>query len=349
MKARNRKATAVLAVVLAAAIGFTGCSVKNKAAATVNGDDIPYEVANFYARYNQANFESYYMQQGGTDMWSQEVEKGKTYEDMVKENVIDSLKQMYILEDHMKDYKIELTDDEKKDIKKAAKKFIKDNKKDTLEFMTATEDVVERVMTLLTVQQKMTTAIQAKVDTKVTDKEAAQKKMTYVKYAFTTTDEEGNSKEATDDEKKELKKKAEELQKKVKDGGDIEKLAKADGQTASPMTFDKDNTAINADMIKAADKLKKGEVTDVISADDGYYVAKLTSTFDKQATEEKKTIIVDERKQKLFDDTYKKWEKKAKFELHKSVWKKITFKDGVTMKQEEQTDEGSAKTPTDKK
>lgn len=122
------------------------------------------------------------------------------------------------------------------------------------------------------------------------------------------------------------------------------KLAEKAGQKAVPMTFDKDNTTVNADLIKAADKLKKGEVTEVISTDDGYYVAKLDSTFDKDGTEDKKKSIINERKQKLFDDTYKKWEKEAKYKLDKGVWKKINFDKGITIKQEQTTE-----TPTDTK
>ena len=40
---------------------------------------------------------------------------------------------MYLLEDHMDDYKISLSDDEKKAIKDAAKEFSKDNDKDDKE------------------------------------------------------------------------------------------------------------------------------------------------------------------------------------------------------------------------
>ena len=51
----------------------------------------------------------------------------------------------------------------------------------------------------------------AGVDTEVSDEEAAQKKMQYVTFSFTTTDEEGNSSEMTDEEKAELKTQAEEF------------------------------------------------------------------------------------------------------------------------------------------
>lgn len=57
----------------------------------------------------------------GDNMWTQEVSEGKTYEDNVKDSVMDALQQMYILEDHMAEYEVALTDEEKSAIQEAAK------------------------------------------------------------------------------------------------------------------------------------------------------------------------------------------------------------------------------------
>ena len=47
----------------------------------------------------------------------------------MKKNILESLEQMYVLEDHMADYGVELTKDEKSKIQEAAKAFVKANKK----------------------------------------------------------------------------------------------------------------------------------------------------------------------------------------------------------------------------
>ena len=55
-------------------------------------------------------------------MWSTEISKGKSYEETVKNQILETLENMYVLEDHMGDYKVEITEEEKKKISEAAKR-----------------------------------------------------------------------------------------------------------------------------------------------------------------------------------------------------------------------------------
>ena len=115
-------------------------------------------------------------------------------------------------------------------------------------------------------------------------------------------------------------------------------LAEEQGATVQTLTFDKDTTSPEEDLIKAADALGEGESTDVIETEKGCYVAKVTSLLDRTATDSKKSQIVQERRTKLYDDTLKKWRKKADIKVHKDVWKKVSFqKVSVKMKTETQT------------
>ena len=99
-------------------------------------------------------------------------------------------------------------------------------------------------------------------------------------------------------------------------------LAEEQGATVQTLTFDKDTTSPDEDLIKAADALGEGESTDVIETEKGCYVAKVTSLLDRTATDSKKSQIVQERQTKLYDDTVKSGEKKADIKVHKGVWKK---------------------------
>ena len=148
----------------------------------------------------------------------------------------------------------------------------------------------------------------------------------------------GNSKDVSDDEKAQLKSQAEAIASGLKEGGDLNALAEEQGATVQTLTFDKDTTSPDEDLIKAADALGEGESTDVIETEKGCYVAKVTSLLDRTATDSKKSQIVQERQTKLYDDTVKKWRKKADIKVHKGVWKKVSFqKVSVKMKTETQT------------
>lgn len=336
---KKRLFALALAGVLAAAT-LTGCgSLKgDETVAAVDDTKIDADLANFFARYTQATYETYYSAYLGEDMWNSDASDGETYEESVKSSVLKSLEDMILLEKHMEDYDVSITDEDKAMIKETTQQFLNDNSLDDKNLVSGNEKTVNRALTLMAVQQKMRTAIQAGADTEVSDEEAAQKSMDYVFISYQTKDDSGNSKDVSDDEKVQLKSQAEAIASGLKEGGDLNALAEEQGATVQTQTFDKDTTSPDEDLIKAADALGEGESTDVIETEKGCYVAKVTSLLDRTATDSKKSQIVQERQTKLYDDTVKKWRKKADIKVHKGVWEKVSFqKVSVKMKTETQT------------
>ena len=318
---KKRLFALALAGVLAA-VTLTGCgSLKgDETVATVDDTKIDADLANFFARYTQATYETYYSAYLGEDMWNSDASDGETYEESVKSSVLKSLEDMILLEKHMEDYDVSITDEDKAMIKETTQQFLNDNSLDDKNLVSGNEKTVNRALTLMAVQQKMRTAIQAGADTEVSDEEAAQKSMDYVFISYQTKDDSGNSKDVSDDEKAQLKSQAEAIASGLKEGGDLNALAEEQGATVQTLTFDKDTTSPDEDLIKAADALGEGESTDVIETEKGCYVAKVTSLLDRTATDSKKSQIVQERQTKLYDDTVKKWRKKADIKVHKGVW-----------------------------
>lgn len=317
---------------------FTGCSLKgDEAAITVDDTEITADVANFYARYTQAQYETYYSAYIKGDMWKSDASEGENYEESVKSSIQQGLEDMVLLEKHMGDYKVSLSDAEKKVIADTAQKFDDDNSLEDKEKVSGEKKTVERVLTLMAVRQKMKAAIEKGADTKVSDEEAAQKSMEYVLFSYNPEAGSDSAEALTEEEKREMKEKAQSFAQSLKDGGNFSKLAKKAGVEVQKATFDSESQTPNADLVKAADTLKKGEFTDVIETDAGCYVAKLTSLLDRDATDARKDTIVSERKTKLYNDTCEKLRKEAKIKVHKGVWKKIDFNDlTVTMKVKEE-------------
>ena len=317
---KKRLFALALAGVLAA-VTLTGCgSLKgDETVATVDDTKIDADLANFFARYTQATYETYYSAYLGEDMWNSDASDGETYEESVKSSVLKSLEDMILLEKHMEDYDVSITDEDKAMIKETTQQFLNDNSLDDKNLVSGNEKTVNRALTLMAVQQKMRTAIQAGADTEVSDEEAAQKSMDYVFISYQTKDDSGNSKDVSDDEKVQLKSQAEAIASGLKEGGDLNALAEEQGATVQTLTFDKDTTSPDEDLIKAADALGEGESTDVIETEKGCYVAKVTSLLDRTATDSKKSQIVQERQTKLYDDTVKKWRKKADIKVHKCL------------------------------
>lgn len=319
---------------------LTGCSSMkaDDVIVTVGDKTIQADMANFYIRYQQAIMETNYGSfMGGAAMWKQEVEKGKTYAESMKEDVAKSMGQMFLLENHMGEYEVTITEEEKAKIDDATENFLKANSDKAKKLISASQETVARVMELLTIQNKMFEAMTADVNTEVSDDEAAQKSMQYVKFAFATTDDEGKSKELNDAEKEELKKSAEAFAEGAKTAEDFSAYATESGYKATDSTFDKESTSPDAAVIEAADTLAEGETTGLIETTGGYYVAKVTSLLDRAATDAKKGRIVDERKQTQYEDLLKTWTEETKIKVDKKNLKKIDLNGaGVTVKQAEQ-------------
>lgn len=336
----RKKMTVIAVAGVLAVSSLAGCSssMNNDAVvAEVGKDKISLGVANFYARMQQAQYETYYAGMMGTTgdaMWAQEAEEGKTYEETTKASILESLENMYLLKQHAADYKVELTDDDKKAIEKAADLFIEDNALEDKEAVSGYKKYVNEFLELATIQSKMDAPMKEGVDEEVSDDEAAQKSMQYVVFSYSSTDADGNAAALSDEEKAALKTKAEEFAAGLKEDADLEAAAKEAGVEVQTATFDAESTSPSADLVKAADALEnEGDVTDIVDTDAGIYVAKLKSKLDREATDAKKTSIVDERKQEQYDSLVKEWRKATEITEDKKAWKKVNFEDqGVTLK-----------------
>ena len=133
---RLAKRLAVLAVAgTLTATSLTGCGTINtdETVATVGDEKITLGVANFYARLQQAQYETYYASMMGTtaeEMWAKEASDDQTYEEQTKKSILENLENMYLVSQHASDYDVALTEEEQQAIKDAAAKFGEDNSDD---------------------------------------------------------------------------------------------------------------------------------------------------------------------------------------------------------------------------
>lgn len=333
----NRFGKRILTAGMCAALAMTtltGCSsAKNMKAvvATMDGKDISLGEVYFMFRYQQAGTEMYLGSLFGADqsMWDQDLTgSGVAYGTSFKEQIMENMKDLLVQEQHMADYGVELTEEEKTAITEAAAQFLADNTDDTLKAMGADQETVERMLTLYTIQNKMYDAIIADVDTEVSDEEAAQKGVAFAYFSTSgETDEDGNTTELTEEEKTAVKEQAESVIAAVQDGETLEDAVKAVDEeiNVSNTTYGEDDTTLNSAIKEAADALKEGEVApEPVEASSGYYVVQLTSEFDEEATEEEKEHIISHRESELYTEVMESWEPES-FEINHDIWDKVVF------------------------
>lgn len=315
---------------------LTGCGSNefdgSQIVAEVGEEKITAAVANYYTRYQQAQYETYYASYLGENMWETQAEAGVTYEENVKASIMESLHSLYVTKLHAEEYGVKLTEDEIAKIEKAAEAFGETNGAEAIEAVSGDKETVAEVLTLITLSNKMYPEMTKDVDRKVSDKEAAQKSMEYVWFTYKTTNEENTAVDMTDDEKAAQKSKAEAFAKKAKTG-DFKALAEAEELEIVTKTFDATSTIPTEAVIAAADALKAGEVSDVIDGEDGCYVVKLVSELDEDATEAKKDEIIYTREEEAYNALVEKWMEETAIKVNEDVWSTIDFKKlGITIK-----------------
>ena len=426
MKNALRKAAVIGLSVCVAMTSLAGCSKKEKefdaeaVALTVNGSTASVGLVKFMSHYLQAYTESMYDYYYGENSFLMEIDDaGTTIGDMVVDGNVSGLTQMLLAEQHMEEYGVELTEEEKAAITEAATAFIAANDEEVMTKMCATQANVERYLELVTIQSKLEPEMQKDVDTEVSDEEAAQKTIQYAYFAAETeaeteavteesteaeteaateavtesaeteaetaaetaveteaetavleedasektqsaeeteteaaTEAAAEAEEETETETEdpamvaameEAYAKAASMIERVNAGEDFEEVYKEikGSDTASPytMSIGDEDTSIAEALLTAAEDLEDGEVYALpAESASGYYVVKMIANFDREATDERKLDIIEERKSELVDTLYTEWEEAADITIDEDVLAGIEFDFTLTEATEAETE-----------
>ncbi len=323
------KAKKVLALILACALcasAFTGCGInKNAAAATMKDQTVTMGVANFLCRFEQASMEDLYKMYLGDssdNIWARDMTgNGTTLEESTKSQALEELHEMYTLQQHMSDYKVELTADDQAAIKEAAEKFMSANSHEALDELGATEDIVEEILTLYTIKSKMKMVIEADADTNVSDEEANMRAYSMVSLDISEGSEDADANKKTADQMEEALK---------EDGATLDKVAEDHGQKVTTGTYDADNDTLDEEVKKALDGLKEGETSGLIETDDKAYFVRIDKDTDEDATEKNRTSIINQRKDDLYQKVLSGWQENDNWKVDQKQVKKIEFKNSLT-------------------
>ena len=195
---------------------------------------------------------------------------------------------------HADEYGISLTDDEKAKISEVAEKFMSSNDQDAIDQIGATKEYVEQMLTYTTYKDKVEQAVKDETKVEVSDEESVQSKISYVFFEFETEDSSDDDEEdidlddleveTEDDEEAEIEvidEVDEETKAKYKASADdvaaasdFEKAVKAAGAEVKTYNYTaaadaSEDTVLGEEVITAAKKLKKGQISDPIETDKG--------------------------------------------------------------------------------
>lgn len=344
MKNSAKKAAVTALVCVTAAGMMTGCGNKKldgtKTAVTVNKQEIPLGVVSLAARMQQAQAEAMYKMYlgGGDDMsiWSTKMgdDSDETYGENAVTTTVESIEKMCLEKERASEYDVEITDDEQKALEEAAKNFIAANSEETIAELAVDEDMVKTFLELETYDVKMKEAIEATADIKLDEKE-------YQQMAFSYASVRVSGDNLTDDDIKTNKENIQKFFDKVKEdptadfstlGDEISTDMTATSGTC-PTYEEGDDSAANGDAYpddvrNALRKLEEGELnSEIIKTDSIWYVVRLDSKDDENATDSKKESLTSTKKDDFYNDTTDGWVKKADIKEESKLIKKIKITD----------------------
>lgn len=344
MKNLAKKAAVTALVCVTSAGMMTGCGNKKldgtKTAVTVNKQEIPLGVVSLAARMQQAQAEAMYKMYlgGGDDMsiWSTKMgdDSDETYGENAVTTTVESIEKMCLEKEHASEYDVEITDDEQKALEEAAKNFIAANSEETIAELAVDEDMVKTFLELETYDVKMKEAIEATADIKLDEKE-------YQQMAFSYASVRVSGDNLTDDDIKTNKENIQKFFDKVKEdptadfstlGDEISTDMTATSGTC-PTYEEGDDSAANGDAYpddvrNALRKLDEGELnSEIIKTDSIWYVVRLDSKDDENATDSKKESLTSTKKDDFYNDTTDGWVKKADIKEESKLIKKIKITD----------------------
>lgn len=317
-----------------------GCTTKesvsdDEVVAVVNGNNITVDYYTKNLMIQKQAIESIY---GSNDIWKQEIEKGKTFEEQVKEMTLEQIINVELIYNEAKNKNLLPTKEEVNKKVEEVNKAIKEDKEyeKNLKKIGIDESFIKRQE-----EEKLALDNYQKnflENTKITDDKAKEyyeknKKDFYVDEVeashilISTTDD--NGKELSKKEIEKAKKKAEDILKRINNGEDFAKLAKENSDDPGSASKGGDLGYFGkGEMVpkfeEAAFSLKKDEVSEIIKSEYGYHIIKLTDKNQGQTPfEEVKGDIIQILKEQALTKNIENIISKAKVEKKTDVLNKI--------------------------
>lgn len=283
----------------------------------VGKDKVPLKKAYFILKYEQSVMQDMLSGVYGVGWYEMEAGDGRTFEEEMKDGVMNLLVRMSLTRQNQKELGIRISEDEKKAIEAAAEEFINSNSDEALEAMMADKELVEEVLTDYTLLSKMT--IKVTKDTKV--KYGKAKTYSYIYGSFSENTLSVQNEMVEEDET--MIETFRTIRQSAVTDSDFNTAAEGNGYRVAMHTyFAGDDKDALAEFNQVMDGLEAGEMSEVIIVGDnqGVFLGCMEAEVDEKSLEEAKQNFLKNNQVKDLIKQMKAWAKKAVPEVQDSVW-----------------------------
>lgn len=239
----------------------------------------------------------------GPEIWNHTLE-GVPVSEKLKDMVLAKVAQIKVMNLMAESYGLSLTEEEKDVVFERANRFYDTLNSKEKELLGVKAEDIRNYYGEYALADKVYDYVIRDINPEISDDEARIVTVWHILIKTYTLDGEGNRVPYSDRAMKESFETAK-LVKELADSGEdsFESLAaKYSEDEELSYTFGRGEMPANFE--DAAFSLDTGEVSDIIQTDSGYHIIKCVSDFDVEMTQKNKEIILKERREKAFDETY---------------------------------------------
>lgn len=330
---RNKWLVAGLSLCLAVSTLFTGCggNKKNKSSVKLDSgemeaDSVVMGVGNEAVRYSEMMNYAYLLKRQyegnfGSELWGYSVGVDETVGDQAKQEIINMVTQLKVIQTTAKQQKISLTNDERDEALQKAEKILENVTEEEKQAYYLTVQGMSQIYEENILANKMFYVATDDADTQVSDEDAKQVDIQYFQIMTQGTDSSGKQINMDAEGREQARKRAEQLQKEAVNTKDFLGLAKENSDAPKQeLVIGNNSELLEKVAVDAALALNKGQVSGVIEGEQGFYVMYCVNNYDEDATQNRKEEIIEERQTAMFKKKYNSWLSKCEVNISEDFW-----------------------------
>lgn len=283
---------------------------------TMKDKSMTLDEAFFITKNKQAHYEEYYLTYGNSFSWSTPIEYGKTYEELVLEETLQFIKEVFVLSEYAKENGYELSENDLKALEANVDAFLNNSDSKIIDATNANRDIVSRVYTRTALYDKVCETILKDVDLTV-DKEEARHCLVAI---AEISPQYFDSPERI----------AEEILKRANSGEVLAEVAKIYDTTVEKINVGKSSN-VKEEMINFCLSLKDDECK-MTKIGDSYCVVYCYLADDELVTQSAKEVLEEEKRASHITEFVTELEKDTPVTINKKAWETINFEKAIFTK-----------------
>ncbi len=266
----------------------------------------------------------------GNKLWNQVLSDDETIGEKARQNICNYIISLKIINKNAEKNGVVLTEDEKDEVLNKSEELMQSASESDVKKYILSEKNFEAALTENAICKKAFQMLTPDIDTNELQKEARQAEVGCYTLLKHGTDKYGNEKNLSADEEESAYSEAEQFRNDVSSQKDFISYARKKSDLSIITTYiGKGNSTYGEDVISAALALKKGEISEVVEDDNGFYVLYCINPEDEIETFRSLERQANAKKRDMFATVYSDWSDNIDVTLNDDFWQKYSFESNV--------------------